>query len=377
MKYEWHLGYLVQSEELSGAYRLPSCGGGGGGSSSSSSSSSSNNNSSSSSSSVLNYRTLRSARRIKDWRSKIYLQKHLAGPVFKTLTSLMSCGVLTIVSRPWHTISWETKMLPLWNKSRHSGQCVCRCALSQPGVQRCIHTSLDKRWHRKIPSLHPIPVHIAFQHASFMRLTFGDFRYGRYYICHWNVFVYLCWICCRDVTSCRNSRRWNSELETNGFQLSQKLLASYWTRWFISLSSRALVSVMVQVCLLHIVPSLLCRIHMTILSSTPRSSKVLSLRLKNLYFLYALPILASLNWSHYDDYDVIKSAYIFQKSRSQLIILGLRRLAWSKFPTDDPQIRAVGVTVQNLVAWYLCIRDYGYDNIWCIQSNEAFQLGPI
>jgi hypothetical protein len=106
-------------------------------------------------------------------------------------------------------------MLPLWNKSRYSGQRVCRCVLSQPGVQRCIQTSLDKRWHRKVPSMHPLPVHIAFQPASFMRLTFDDFRSGRYYICHLNVFVYLCWVCRRRVTLYHNSWRWNVELETN------------------------------------------------------------------------------------------------------------------------------------------------------------------
>ena len=63
---------------------------------------------------------------------------------------------------------------------------------------------------------------------------------------------------------------------------------------------------------------------MTILSSTPRSCKVLSLRLKNLHFLYARPISTTVIWSHYDDddddddddADMIKSAHIFQKSKS-------------------------------------------------------------
>jgi hypothetical protein len=73
---------------------------------------------------------------------------------------------------------------------------------------------------------------------------------------------------------------------------------------------------------------------MTILSSTPRYCKVLSLRLKNFHFLYALPISTIVIWSHYDDDgddddddDMIKSEHVSQKSRSHLIILGLRRLA--------------------------------------------------
>jgi len=67
---------------------------------------------------------------------------------------------------------------------------------------------------------------------------------------------------------------------------------------------------------------------------------------------------------------MFKNAYIFQKSRNHLIILGLGRLAWSKFPTKDQQIRVVGVPVQNLVSRYLCIDGYGNDNIWCVRSMK-------
>jgi hypothetical protein len=47
-----------------------------------------------------------------------------------------------------------------------------------------------------------------------------------------------------------------------------------------------------------------------------------------------------------------RGAQIFQKSRSHLKILGARRVTWSKFRTEDPQI--LGATVQNLVARDFC-----------------------
>jgi hypothetical protein len=43
-----------------------------------------------------------------------------------------------------------------------------------------------------------------------------------------------------------------------------------------------------------------------------------------------------------------RGAQIFQKSRSQLKILGIRRITSSKFHTEDPQI--LGATAQNVVA---------------------------
>jgi len=55
--------------------------------------------------------------------------------------------------------------------------------------------------------------------------------------------------------------------------------------------------------------------------------------------------------AHYLHYT--KGAQIFQKSRSHLKILGARRVIWSKFHTEDPQI--LGVIVEKVVAratWY-------------------------
>jgi len=39
---------------------------------------------------------------------------------------------------------------------------------------------------------------------------------------------------------------------------------------------------------------------------------------------------------------------IFRKSRSHIRITGVRRMTWSRFHTEDPNI--IGVTVQNVVS---------------------------
>jgi hypothetical protein len=59
-------------------------------------------------------------------------------------------------------------------------------------------------------------------------------------------------------------------------------------------------------------------------------------------------------WFHYRETilrdrrtDIVQATKIFKKSASRLRILGARRVTWSKFRTEDPQI--LGVTLRNLV----------------------------
>ena len=54
-------------------------------------------------------------------------------------------------------------------------------------------------------------------------------------------------------------------------------------------------------------------------------------------------------------YFLCRGPQIFQKSVGNLKILGNRRVTWSSFHTEDPQI--FGATIQNLIAWDLCTPD--------------------
>jgi hypothetical protein len=74
-----------------------------------------------------------------------------------------------------------------------------------------------------------------------------------------------------------------------------------------------------------------------------------------------------------------RSAQIFQKSRSYLKILGARRVTWSKFHSEEPQI--LGAMVQNLVAWATWHQGFMYPCGWirqyCLVHPHVNNRSPV
>ena len=71
-------------------------------------------------------------------------------------------------------------------------------------------------------------------------------------------------------------------------------------------------------------------------------------------------------WKHLRPTMVYTSVtQVYQKSRTQLKMLGARRVTWNKLYTQEPQV--LGATLQNLVAWVKWVCHF------CISALHPYQ----